>query len=158
MVSESRLYHYTSLQQAHAIRRAGVIQPHAIVLYRDFFMRGERRTSPPLVWLTVDERMECTIATKMMLSGCADPVMQMCRIVVPSEYGWLGLHELAANNSIEFDWFNCMVMTGGIAGSDWRDWRLSEVAIPAADWLAVEILTQLDEDGTAHWGSHGTDQ
>ena|SRR5947207_1209194 len=120
----------------------------------DLFMRGERKRTPPVVWLTLDDRLDGTIATKVLLAGYPDPAQHIYRFVLPAEYGCIDLHDFADNHHIDRKWLNCLVMTGGMAGSHWRDWRLCEREIPAVDWLRLEILTDIDEAGKTYWDSY----
>lgn len=121
-----------------------------MTLYRDMLMRDRGYDTPPIVWLTINPILEMTVVTKMTLGRMRDLVGQLHRVVLPDGYaGDLGLGEYTDQAGIDPDWWTCVVQTGAAVGSHYTTWRVCPRDIPAADWLAVEVLAGFGEHGTA---------
>lgn len=147
-----RLYHYTDRLSAADIRRAGVIRAQPLTLHRDMFAKDKGIETGPLVWLTVDASSEGTVVGKMLANGWPSALVgDLWRFVMPGDYPTQSLGDYIEAAGMDPAWWKWAVRTGMMAGSDCATWRLAIVDIPAADWLAVEVLAEMRDDGEMIW-------
>jgi hypothetical protein len=145
------LYHYTDEASIKKIIGAGRIRPAAMTVYRDVYMRDKGLLLDPVIWLTINPILDGTIFIKMRgVDKGFDPVGKLHRIVLPRKLTDEGLGEYVDRKKLDPDWFTLLVETGVLAGSNYTTWRLIERAIPATQWIAVEVLSSL-VDGMTAW-------
>lgn len=143
------LYHYTDRLSAADIRRDGVIRATPITLHRDMFARDKGLETPPLVWLTVNPILDGTVITKMLVTGRPKSLIgDLWRFCVRNDYHCQSLGEYIDASGVDPAWWEWTVRTGSMAGSDYMTWRLCLADIPAADWLAIEVLDDFNSTGT----------
>lgn len=147
-----RLYHYCDRLTAADIRRDGVIRAAPLTLHRDMLARDEGLVTPPIVWLTINPIMDGTIVGKMIAGGWPKTLVgDLCRFALPGDYAPLGLAEYTESVGIDHAWWDWAVRTGEMAGSNYTTWRVLARDIPAADWLAVEVMAGRDASGGVEW-------
>lgn len=147
------LYHYTDRLSLDDIRRDGRIRATSITLHRDLMGRDQGLTTMPIVWLTVDSRIESTVAGKMIAAGWPRGLIgDLCRIVVRPDIETASLSEHIVASAIDPDWWRMTVATAALVGSSHRDWRIVERDIASVDWVRIERLqSTLADDGSTEW-------
>lgn len=140
------LYHYTDRITGAEIVRDGVIRARSLTLHRDMLARDEGVKTEPIVWLTTVTRWDETVAKKMAAAGWPyPPVGHLWRIEVRSDLP--GVHEFheymeeAERQGIDMGWWEWVVKTGAMAGSDFHTWRIVPRDIPRGEWVRVQSLT-----------------
>lgn len=129
------LYHYTDEEGLSAIIRDGSIQPAAMEVTKDLLPTptSEWLSIGPVVWLTINPILDGTVLIKL----CGGDTKNLCRITLPYICD-VGLTDFCRSEKIPTEWFDCMVYTGGIVGSDYTTWRLCSVPIKDSSFLNVE--------------------
>jgi hypothetical protein len=145
-------YHYTDRYSAADILKARRIRAVAITLHKDIFRQGHGLTTPPLVWLTINPTTEPSVVFKLIQGGWPKGLVNdLWRFVLPADYAPMGLAEYSDKHQIDPSWWECVLRTGEVAGSDYTTWRCLSRHIPAQDWTAVEVLGGYTEEGVPVW-------
>ena len=153
--SEQRLiYHYTGLREIRSILRVGVLRAEPMILWKGLLTFGDpssiQRRTQPIVWFTLDDRVEMTVYLKH-LGNDPKPHGKLFRVSVPYGYaGDLGLGEYSDFVGIPGEDWRWVVLTGEMAGSDCGYWRIVPHDVPREDWAGVEVLGGLKR-GAPTW-------
>jgi hypothetical protein len=150
-----RIYHYTDRLSAAEILRDGRIRARPTTLYKDVHgaAGGSRGyTTPPLIWLSINPLVEPTIVWKLIGAGWPKRLVNdLWRFVLPASYAPMGLAEYSDANRIDTAWWQWVVQSGAMVGSDYTTWRLYPRHIPREDWAAVEVLADYDTQSRPIW-------
>lgn len=146
----NHLYHYTDALSAADILREKAIVASSQRLHRDVLCRDDGYETEPLVWLTTNPYVDGTIVSKMLAASWPMTLVgDLYRFVVEDAEGrYLSLGEYVDRTGMDPAWWNWVVKTGELAGSDYTTWRLSLKDIPASKWLAAEVLDSIDSKRT----------
>lgn len=142
------MYHYTDKLSLLEIFQDKSIKPFPTILHKDLFAQDKGFQTEPIVWLTINPILDGTVVAKMQSAGWETLTGNLCRISLPTDYCDVGLGNYVDKTGIDPDWFQLMVQTGLLVGSHYTTWRLFEKTIPAKDWVAVEILSNVREGET----------
>lgn len=144
------LYHYTDRLSAAEIKREAVIRAMPMTLHRDMLGQDAGFRTEAVVWLTINPILDGTVIAKMIAGGWPRELTgDLYRFSLPDDYPCLSLGEYVDATGMDPDWWQWSVRTGQMAGSDYTTWRLCRAYIPAADWLAVEVLESIA--GRTNW-------
>jgi hypothetical protein len=131
------LYHYTTLDFAREILRAGRVQAYPCTLHRDMFGRDRVRTTLPVVWLSGNRGTEPTVVMKYFQARGVSAVGRLARVVLPADFQCQRFGAWCQSTGLGADWFGWMVRTSMTYPEHY--WRVCTGDIPAADFLRVEV-------------------
>lgn len=124
------IYHYTT--NGAQVLKSGVLKAQPMLIYRDLLAR-EQLLLEPVVWFTTSESVDLTV----LIKAKCEHLKSVYRITVADETAPLDLIEWAYNHHHSSGLFKWMLLTGKLAGSDYRQWRLCEQDVDKSKWLEV---------------------
>lgn len=146
------LYHYAMTPTIRLIQADGLIRANPQTLFADMFGREAIRTTPPIVWLTLNPLGEGTTLAKAQAAGYRGKLIgDIGRIAVDESIGPMDLAEYTESVRIPLEAWRWVLATADMTNIDPSVWRICPRNIAASEWLAVEVMTEIDTAGTT-WG------